>query len=45
MKRRALESHLKHHGCELLREGGRHSVFWNPVNRKVIIPSQQVRLD
>lgn len=33
MKRRALLKHLKRHGCELLREGIRHSVYWNPANR------------
>ena len=31
MKRTDLLRHLTEHGCELLREGGRHSVF---VNRK-----------
>ena len=31
MKRRDLVRHLEAHGCELLREGGRHSVF---VNRR-----------
>ncbi|MCA1668418.1 MAG: type II toxin-antitoxin system HicA family toxin [Thermomicrobia bacterium] len=34
MKRRALLSHLRQHGCELVREGQRHSVFWNPANQK-----------
>jgi mRNA interferase HicA len=33
MKRRELLVHLAEHGCELLREGARHSVFWNPQNR------------
>lgn len=32
MKRRDLLAHLAERGCELLREGGRHSVFWNPKN-------------
>ncbi len=32
MKRRDLIRHLEAHGCELLREGGNHSVF---VNRSV----------
>ena len=32
MKRRALLSHLRNHGCELLREGARHSIYWNPAN-------------
>ena len=31
MKRRDLIRHLEHHSCELLREGGNHSVY---VNRK-----------
>lgn len=33
MKRRALLKHLQEHRCELLREGGRHSVYWNPANQ------------
>ena len=32
MKRRDLIKHLEAHGCELLREGGNHSVY---VNRRV----------
>ena len=35
MKRRALIRHLRRHGCELLREGRRHSIYWNPSNGKV----------
>ena len=35
MKRRELIRHLQANGCELLREGGRHSVFVNRTNRKV----------
>jgi mRNA interferase HicA len=34
MKRRALLDHLRAHGCELLREGARHSIYWNPANNK-----------
>ena len=34
MKRADLVRHLGRHGCELLREGGRHSIYWNPANRK-----------
>ncbi|MEQ8186517.1 MAG: type II toxin-antitoxin system HicA family toxin [Candidatus Eremiobacterota bacterium] len=26
--------HLIKNGCQLLREGGRHSIYWNPANRK-----------
>lgn len=29
MKRRALLDHLKAHGCEFLREGGRHTIYVN----------------
>ncbi|WP_337176435.1 type II toxin-antitoxin system HicA family toxin [Paludisphaera sp.] len=32
MKRRDLVRHLERHGCRLLREGGRHSIFFNPAN-------------
>ncbi len=30
MKRRSLLRHLESHGCRLVREGGRHSVYVNP---------------
>jgi len=35
MKRRDLIRHLEDHGCELLREGGRHSVYVNRSNAKI----------
>lgn len=35
MKRRDLIRHLEQHGCELLREGGKHSVFLNRRAGKV----------
>ncbi|MEK6770251.1 MAG: type II toxin-antitoxin system HicA family toxin [Pseudomonadota bacterium] len=34
MKRLDLERHLREHGCELFREGSKHSVFWNPARKK-----------
>ena len=34
MKRHALLRHLKEHGCELLREGSRHSIYFNVATRK-----------
>ncbi|MGY8654269.1 MAG: type II toxin-antitoxin system HicA family toxin [Verrucomicrobiia bacterium] len=34
MKRGNLIRHLNAHGCELLREGGRHSIWWHPSSRK-----------
>jgi mRNA interferase HicA len=34
MKRHALLKHLRQYGCELLREGKKHSVYWNPANRR-----------
>lgn len=34
MKRSDLIRHLSANGCQLLREGGRHSIYWNPTNRK-----------
>ena len=39
MKRNKLLKHLRSHGCELLREGGRHSWWHNPsLNRRSAIP-------
>ena len=35
MKRKDLLRHLRAHGCVLLREGGRHSVYWSPTARRV----------
>ncbi|MFQ5807062.1 MAG: type II toxin-antitoxin system HicA family toxin [Phycisphaerae bacterium] len=32
MKRRKLVQHLEQHGCEMIREGARHSIFLNPAN-------------
>jgi len=34
VKRRDLVRHLEAHGCQLLREGGRHSVYVNRRSRK-----------
>ena len=31
MKRQDLVRHLQAHGCFLLREGGRHSIYVNPA--------------
>ena len=35
MKRKDFLRHLKTQGCELFREGGRHSIYWNPANKRV----------
>ena len=35
MKRRDFVRHLNENGCELLREGSRHSVFVNRATNKV----------
>jgi predicted RNA binding protein YcfA (HicA-like mRNA interferase family) len=34
VKRRALVRHLEDYGCELLREGGRHSIYVNRTTRQ-----------
>ena len=42
MKRGDLLRHLQGCGCELLREGSRHSWWWNPdQNRRSAIPRHQ----
>lgn len=35
MKRIDLVRHVRKHGCELVREGAKHSVFVNPASRRV----------
>ena len=35
MKRRALLRYLRKQGCELLREGKRQAIYWNPANGQV----------
>jgi predicted RNA binding protein YcfA (HicA-like mRNA interferase family) len=34
MKRQDLIRHLEAHGCYLLREGGKHSIYVNPANNR-----------
>jgi predicted RNA binding protein YcfA (HicA-like mRNA interferase family) len=34
VKRRALIRHLERHGCELFREGGKHTVYVNRASGK-----------
>jgi predicted RNA binding protein YcfA (HicA-like mRNA interferase family) len=34
MKRRDLIHHLECHGCQFLREGGRHTIYVNRARRK-----------
>ncbi|MBU7586174.1 MAG: type II toxin-antitoxin system HicA family toxin [Nostoc sp. TH1S01] len=34
MKRRDLISHLEGNGCLFLREGGRHTIYYNPENNR-----------
>ncbi|MBM3836604.1 MAG: type II toxin-antitoxin system HicA family toxin [Verrucomicrobia bacterium] len=39
MKRRELLRHLHEYGCEFYREGGEHTVWWNPrTRRKEAVP-------
>jgi len=35
VKRRDFLRHLEAHGCRLLREGSKHTVYLNPVAQKV----------
>ena len=45
MKRAALIRHLVEHGCWLLREGGRHSVFFNPATQRTSTVPRHRELD
>ncbi len=35
MKRRKLIDHIESYGCLFLREGKKHTVYYNPENRQV----------
>ena len=41
MKRVDLIRHIEANGCAFLREGGRHTVYFNPTSRKVATISWQ----
>ena len=45
MKRAALVRHPEERGCWLLREGGRHSVFFNPETRRTSIVPRHREVD
>lgn len=34
MKRRKLIRHLEENGCLFLREGGKHTIYYNPSNNR-----------
>ncbi|MDO8531629.1 MAG: type II toxin-antitoxin system HicA family toxin [Dehalococcoidia bacterium] len=44
MTRRALLRHLHGHGCALLREGRRHSVYWNQGARRTSTVPRHVEI-
>ncbi len=35
MKRRKLIKHIESSGCFFLRQGGNHTIFYNPANGKI----------
>lgn len=45
MKRQFLISHLEKMGCELLREGGKHSVYVNRLKKKVTTVPRHREID
>ena len=46
MKRTEFLRHLRSHGCELLREGRRHSWWYNPgLNKRSAVPRHSEIVD
>jgi mRNA interferase HicA len=45
MKRTVLVKHLQQHGCQLLREGARHSVYWNPADGRTSTVPRHTEID
>ncbi len=35
MKRNKLIKHIESFGCYLLRQGGNHSIYYNPINARI----------
>ena len=44
MKRQDLIRHLEKNGCKLLREGKRHSIYYNPLTKKQSVVGRHVEL-
>ena len=45
MKRRLLVHHLEEHGCELLREGGNHSIYVNRAAGKTSAVPRHIEIN
>jgi predicted RNA binding protein YcfA (HicA-like mRNA interferase family) len=45
MKRSVLVKYLQQHGCQLLREDVRHSVYWNPANSRTSTVPRHSEID
>jgi len=46
MKRKKLLQHLRSQGCELIREGGKHSWWYNPsLNKRSAVPRHNEIVD
>ncbi|MFA6408246.1 MAG: type II toxin-antitoxin system HicA family toxin [Candidatus Paceibacterota bacterium] len=45
MKRADFVRHLKKNGCEFMREGSKHSVFWNPENDFISTVPRHTEID
>lgn len=45
MKRRELLRHLRAQGCLPLREGHRHSIYWNPATKRTSSVPRHTEVD
>ena len=45
MKKRQLIKHIKSHGCEFLREGSNHTVYYNPAKGKTSTVPRHAEID
>jgi predicted RNA binding protein YcfA (HicA-like mRNA interferase family) len=44
MKRRQLIKHLESHGCVFVKEGGKHTKYYNPKNGKQTVIPRHVEI-
>lgn len=45
MKWTVLVKHLQQHGCQLLREGARYSIYWDPANSRTPTVPRHTEVD
>jgi mRNA interferase HicA len=43
LSERELDALLRQHGCRLVREGGKHEMWWSPITQKSFVVPRQLK--